>query len=188
MDRSTPSSAVWPSWGDSSDRASSGPKPSNEEARIAMREIGLLRAEGGAPCWLNAVVGTGQALCLVSGPVMFATRIWVIALLALVGLGVMLLGQKGITERRRRYFDDPASGRTIALVLEELPDAIAARVVDQHRRWRACRLGDPVTLFLLNLWTKTASDEYIRSQPPTVGERVVVRAQDRAFEEVGAAT
>jgi len=73
-------------------------------------------------------------------------------------------GQKAITVRLLHYFDDPASGRTIALVLAGLPEAVAARVVDRHRGWRACRPGDPVTIFLLNRWVQTVRDEHERSQ------------------------
>jgi len=50
------------------------------------------------------------------------------------------------------------------LVLAGLPEAVAARVVDRHRGWRACRPGDPVTVFLLNRWVQTVRDEHERSQ------------------------
>lgn len=114
-----------------------GATESSDEHRTAAREIRLQRSEGAAPWWLETVVGIGMALCLVSGPVMFATRIWAIGLLAMVGFAVMMLGQHGIAERRRRYMNDPVSRGTIAVVLAGLADVIASRVIDQHRSWAA---------------------------------------------------
>ncbi len=141
--QSTMSSALRPFSGDFTDRASYEFELPSNEFRTAKREIRLLHAEGKGSWWLEAVVRTGMAICFVSGPVMIAMRVWAIGLLALIGFGAIMLGQRGIETQRRRYLEEPASRKTTALILTELPDAIAARVIDKHRSWRTFRAGDP---------------------------------------------